>query len=106
MNANTTTGVPVLFNLPEVTTLNTSNGAINGTILAPYPVFNSPNNEDVDGQIIVASVEGLAEAHEQYYNGTLPSMSTATPLPATFVLSGGASFSAILNGWVFPAENF
>jgi choice-of-anchor A domain-containing protein len=39
VNANTTGGVPVLFNLPEVTTLNTSNGAINGTIPAPYAQF-------------------------------------------------------------------
>jgi choice-of-anchor A domain-containing protein len=89
VNANTTGGVPVLFNLPEVTTLNTSNGAINGSILAPYAIFNSPN-QDVDGQIIAASVEGLAETHDQYYNGTLPSLSTATPEPATFLLFGVA----------------
>jgi choice-of-anchor A domain-containing protein len=89
VNANTTGGVPVLFNLPEVTTLNTSHGVINGSILAPYAVFNSPN-QDVDGQIIVASVDGLAETHDQYYSGTLPSLYTATPEPATFFLFGTA----------------
>jgi choice-of-anchor A domain-containing protein len=87
VNANTTGGVPVLFNLPEVTTLNTSNGAINGTILAPFATFNSPN-QDVDGQLIVGSVEGLAETHDQYYNGALPSL--ATPEPMTFLLFGSA----------------
>jgi len=89
VNANTIGGVPVLFNLPEVTTLNTSNGEIDGSILAPCAVFNSPN-QDMDGQIIVASVEGLAETHDQYYNGVPPSLNTATPEPATLFLFGGA----------------
>jgi hypothetical protein len=52
-------------------------------------MHNSPN-EDVDGQIIVASVEGLAETHDQYYSGMLPSLSTATPEPGTFFLFGAA----------------
>jgi choice-of-anchor A domain-containing protein len=89
VNANTTGGVPVLFNLPEVTILNTSNGVINGSILAPFAAFNSPN-QDVDGQLIVASVGGLAETHDQYYNGTLPSLTTVTPEPVTFILVGSA----------------
>jgi hypothetical protein len=63
VTANTTGGVPVLFNLPEVTSLSTSNGSINGSI--------------------------LAETHDQYYNGLLPSL-VATPEPATFLLFGGA----------------
>jgi choice-of-anchor A domain-containing protein len=91
VNANTTGGVPVLFNLPEVTTFNTSNGAVVGSVLAPFAAFNSPN-QVVDGQLFVASVTGLAETHDQYYNGTLPSLGTAsaTPEPATFFLVGGA----------------
>jgi choice-of-anchor A domain-containing protein len=87
-NANTTGGVPVLFNLPEVTTLNTTNGALVGSVLAPFAAFNSPN-QVVDGQLFVASVTGLAETHDQYYNGTLPSMASA-PEPATLFLVGGA----------------
>jgi choice-of-anchor A domain-containing protein len=94
VNANTTGGVPVLFNLPEVTTLSTSNGAVNGSILAPFATFESPN-QTVDGQIFVASVNGLAETHDQYYNGTLPSLSgsaslAAVPEPSTFMLIGCA----------------
>jgi choice-of-anchor A domain-containing protein len=86
VTANTTGGVPVLFNLPEVTQLDTSNGAINGSILAPFAAFDSPN-QDVDGQLVVASVSGLAETHDQYYSGTLPSMSqVATPEPGTLSL--------------------
>jgi choice-of-anchor A domain-containing protein len=88
VTANTTGGVPVLFNLPEVTSLGTSNGAINGTILAPFATFSS-QNQTVDGQILVASVNGLAETHNQYYSGTLPSL-LATPEPATPILFGGA----------------
>lgn len=89
VNANTTGGVPVLFNFDTVTELETSNGAFNGTILAPFADFESPN-EVVDGQIIAASVTGLAETHDQYYDGTLPSLSSATPEPASFLLLGGA----------------
>lgn len=93
VNANTTGGIPVLFNLPEVTELDTSNGAINGTILAPFADFDSAN-QDMDGQLIVASVSGLAETHDQHHDGTLPSLSTttetATPGPATFLLFGSA----------------
>jgi uncharacterized protein (DUF885 family) len=44
----------------------------------------------VDRQIVVASVEGLAETHDQYYDGALPLLSTATPEPATVL---GAKFS-------------
>jgi choice-of-anchor A domain-containing protein len=88
VNANTTGGVPVLFNLPEATTLNTSNGIIVGSVLAPFAAFNSPD-QDVDGQLFVASVTGLAETHDQYYNGTLPSL-VSTPEPATLFLVGGA----------------
>ncbi|MDP9054325.1 MAG: choice-of-anchor A family protein [Acidobacteriota bacterium] len=93
VNANTTGGVPVLFNLPEVTTLSTSNGAINGSILAPYASFSS--NQNVDGQLFVASVTSLAETHDQYYNGLLPAnslnqLAVATPEPATLLLFGGA----------------
>jgi choice-of-anchor A domain-containing protein len=91
VNANTTGGVPVLFNLPEVTTLSTSNGPLVGSVLAPFAAFNSPNQVE-DGQLFVASVTGLAETHDQYYNGTLPSLgtTTATPEPATLFLVGGA----------------
>jgi choice-of-anchor A domain-containing protein len=90
VTANTTGGVPVLFNLPEVTgTLGSSNGSINGTILAPYATFGS--NQTVDGQLFVASVSSLAETHDQYYDGLLPSLgSVATPEPASFLLFGGA----------------
>jgi choice-of-anchor A domain-containing protein len=89
VNANTTGGVPVLFNLPEVSTFNTSNGAVVGSVLAPFAAFNSPN-QVVDGQLFVASVSGLAETHDQYYNGTLPALTGAVPEPATFFLVGGA----------------
>ena len=90
VTANTTGGVPVLFNLPEVASLSTSNGSINGSILAPYATFSSAN-QTIDGQLFVASVNGLAETHDQFYNGLLPSLvSVATPEPATFLLFGGA----------------
>jgi choice-of-anchor A domain-containing protein len=90
VNANTQGGVPVLFNFPEVTSLKTSSGIINGSILAPFATFNSAN-QDVDGQIIVASVSGLAETHNQYYDGSLPSLALiATPEPASVFLFGGA----------------
>ena len=87
VTANTTGGVPVLFNLPEVTSLGTSNGPLNGSFLAPYAVFNSPN-QTVDGQLFVASVNGLAETHDQYYNGIMPS-SVTTPEPGSFMLMIG-----------------
>lgn len=88
VNANTTGGVPVLFNLPNTTSLSTSNGSINGSILAPYATFSSPN-QTVDGQLFVASVSGLAETHDQYYDGLLPSQTT-TPEPSSYLLLGGA----------------
>lgn len=50
-------------------------------------------NQDMDGQLIVASVSGLAETHDQYYDGALPSLGTtetATPEPTTFLLFGSA----------------
>jgi choice-of-anchor A domain-containing protein len=87
VTANTTGGVPVLFNIPEVSSLATSNGSINGSILAPFAAFSSPN-QTIDGQLFVASVSGLAETHDQYYNGLLPSFSTATPEPLSFLLLG------------------
>jgi choice-of-anchor A domain-containing protein len=90
VNANTTGGVPVLFNLSSVTSLSTSNGAINGSILAPFATFASPN-QTVDGQLFVASVSGLAETHDQYYSGTLPSL--ATPEPTTLSLVGLAAIA-------------
>jgi len=86
VNANTTGGVPVLFNLPTATSVSTSNGQINGSILAPFATFSSPN-QTVDGQLFVASVNGLAETHDQYFNGQLPG--AATPEPGTFFLMGG-----------------
>jgi choice-of-anchor A domain-containing protein len=84
VNANTTGGVPVMFNIPTATSVSTSNGNLNGSILAPYATFSSPN-QTVDGQLFVGSVNGLAETHDQYYSGTLP---TSTPEPLTFVLMG------------------
>jgi choice-of-anchor A domain-containing protein len=93
VNANTTGGVPVLFNLPSVTSLSTSNGAINGSILAPFATFASPN-QTVDGQLFVASVNGLAETHDQYYSGTLPSV--ATPEPSTLSSLGLAAIALAL----------
>ena len=87
VTANTTGGVPVLFNLPEVTSLGTSNGRLNGTILAPYAVFNSPN-QTVDGQLFVASVNGLAETHDQYYNGLMPSLGSAPEPGSGFLMLG------------------
>jgi choice-of-anchor A domain-containing protein len=84
--ANTTGGVPVLFNIPESTAIATSNGAINGSILAPYATFASPN-QTIDGQLFVAAVNGLAETHDQYYSGVLP---TSTPEPASLLLFGAA----------------
>jgi len=97
VNANTMGGVPVLFNLPEVTTLSTSNGSINGSILAPYASFSS--NQTIDGQLFVASVTSLAETHDQYYDGLLPSLgSIATPEPASFLLFGGALIAIGLIG--------
>jgi choice-of-anchor A domain-containing protein len=85
VNANTTGGVPVLFNIPTATSVSTSNGSLNGSILAPYATFSSPD-QTVDGQLFVGSVNGLAETHDQYYDGTIPL--TATPEPVTFVLMG------------------
>jgi choice-of-anchor A domain-containing protein len=86
VNANTTSGVPVLFNLPEVTSFSTRKGAINGSILAPFGTFVSPGRT-VDGRIFVAAVNGPEEAQDQYDNGRLPSF-VATPEPATCILFG------------------
>jgi choice-of-anchor A domain-containing protein len=91
VSANTTGGVPVLFNFANSTSISTSNGQINGSILAPYASFSSPN-QTVDRQLLVGSVTGLAETHDQYYNGALPS---ATPEPASFFLLGGALLTAL-----------
>jgi choice-of-anchor A domain-containing protein len=88
VNANTMGGVPVLFNFASTTSLSTSNGQINGSILAPYATFSSPN-QTVDGQLFVASVNGLAETHDQYFDGTLPAIAS-TPEPDTFLMLGGA----------------
>jgi hypothetical protein len=51
---------------------------------APFATFASPN-QTIDGQLFVASVNGLAETHDQYYSGVLP---TTTPEPGWVVLLG------------------
>jgi choice-of-anchor A domain-containing protein len=79
-------GVPVLFNFATTVTQISSNGEIFGSILAPNAAYNS--NQDVSGQLFVASVTSVGEVHDQYFNGTVPS--TVTPEPTTFLTIGGA----------------
>jgi choice-of-anchor A domain-containing protein len=69
VGANTTGGVPVLFNFCNVTSLGAT-GMISGSILAPLASFNT--NQSVNEQLIIASVSNAGEVHDQYYNGGLP----------------------------------
>jgi choice-of-anchor A domain-containing protein len=85
VNANTTGGVPVLFNFSNVTSLG-ANGAINGSILAPLATFST--NQSIDGQLFVASVSNAGEVHDQYYDGGLPTSSTPEPVSLLLVGSG------------------
>ena len=85
VGANTTGGVPVLFNLANVTSLG-ANGMISGSILAPLATFNT--NQSVNGQLFVASVSNVGEVHDQYYSGSLPGAVTQTPEPVTLLLVG------------------
>lgn len=83
VGANTTGGVPVLFNLANVTSLG-ANGMISGRILAPLATFNT--NQAINGQLFVASVSNVGEIHDQYYSGSLPG--TQTPEPVSLLLVG------------------
>lgn len=85
INANTSSGVPVLFNFAGVTSLGSSR-TIEGSVLAPYAVVNT--NQDLDGQLFAAAVSGIGEVHDQYFNGILPSSVQPVPEPATMVLTG------------------
>ncbi len=83
----------VIFNFDAATTLFGS-GGIEGSVLAPYAAFTF-NNGQINGNVIVGSMSGSGETHNQPFDGTLP-MVSAVPEPGSFLLLGAGVMAMIV----------
>jgi choice-of-anchor A domain-containing protein len=74
----------VLYNFYEATNLNASEIAIEGSILAPFANF-AFNNGQVNGNVIVKSMSGNGESHNNLFAGALPDVPSTVNDPGTEV---------------------
>jgi choice-of-anchor A domain-containing protein len=80
----------VIFNFDGATTLDGS-GGLEGSILAPYASFNF-NSGQINGNVVVGSMSGSGETHNQPFAGSLPDVS-AVPEPGTLLLLGAGALA-------------
>jgi choice-of-anchor A domain-containing protein len=76
----------ILYNFFEATALSIAGIEVHGSVLAPWAniLFN---NGHIEGNLIARSLFGTGEAHNELFNGNLPSH--PVPEPATVILLGG-----------------
>lgn len=77
----------ILYNFFEATALSIAGIEVHGSILAPWAdtLFS---NGHIEGNLIAKSLFGTGEAHNELFNGKLPT--TPVPEPATVLLLGGS----------------
>jgi choice-of-anchor A domain-containing protein len=73
----------VLFNFSQATNLTLTGFGMKGSILAPGAAF-SFNNGHVDGNVLVASLNGNGQIHNFLFDGEI----TAVPEPSGWALAG------------------
>ncbi|MBB5686298.1 choice-of-anchor A family protein [Sphingobium boeckii] len=86
INLNGLASSNVLFNFFQATTLNLTNIAVKGTILAPNAALNFTNG-NVDGQVLAKSIVGNGfDISNTRYAGTLARPTGAVPEPGTWAM--------------------
>jgi len=81
----------ILYNFFEASVLEMAGIAIHGSILAPWADVEF-NDGHIEGNLIAKSLLGMGEAHNELFNGRLPSQ--PVPEPATVLLLGGGLVGA------------
>ena len=75
----------ILYNFFEATALTIAGIEVHGSILAPWAITQFDNGH-IEGNLIARSLSGTGEAHNELFNGNLPTR--PVPEPATLVLLG------------------
>ncbi|HEU0121449.1 MAG TPA: collagen-binding domain-containing protein [Bryobacteraceae bacterium] len=105
MSVSGTNRQNVLFNFFETTSLTMSGMGFQGSILAPEAAFQF-NNGQINGNIVVASMQGGGESHNTLFTGQLPPWDPGTdvPEPATWLCTG-AGFALVALGAIRRRKN-
>lgn len=82
----------ILYNFFEATALNIAGIEVHGSILAPWADVRFFDGH-IEGNLIARSLFGTGEAHNELFNGNLPSH--PVPEPATVILLGGGLIGVV-----------
>jgi choice-of-anchor A domain-containing protein len=75
----------ILFNFGQATSVSID-GQMDGAVLAPFAVLSG--NSQMGGTFIAAAIGQTGEVHNDEFDGTLPTVTAATPEPGTMTLLG------------------